>query len=135
MKEITLNATVENIQTVTDFVNEQLENADFPLKATMQIDIAIDELFGNIAQYAYYPSTGVATVQVEITDAPRSVTITFTDQGTPYNPLENRDPNTTLSADERDVGGLGIFMAKNCVDSISYEYKDNKNILCVKKAI
>ena len=133
MKELTIAATVENIDTVTDFVNEQLESCDCPMKAQMQIDIAIDELFGNIAHYAYNPETGDATVRVEVVEDPMSVVITFIDKGIPYDPLKKTDPNTALSAEEREIGGLGIFMVKKTMDDITYEYKDGQNILKIKK--
>jgi anti-sigma regulatory factor (Ser/Thr protein kinase) len=133
MKELTVAATVENIETVTDFVNEQLEALDCPMKAQMQIDIAIDELFGNIAHYAYNPEVGSATVRVEVIEDPLAVTITFIDNGVPYDPLAKADPDTTLSAEERDIGGLGIYMVKKSMDDIIYEYKDGQNILKIKK--
>lgn len=135
MTELTVAATVENIETVTDFVNEQLEALDCPMRAQMQIDIAIDELFGNIAQYAYAPKIGQATVQLEVTEDPRAVVITFIDSGIPYDPLQNEDPDITLSAEERQIGGLGIFMVKKSMDEISYKYQDGKNILTIKKNI
>lgn len=133
MKELTTEATIENIEKVTDFVNEQLEAVDCPMKAQMQIDIAIDELFGNIANYAYHPEVGSATVRVDVTKSPLAVIITFIDNGVPYDPLAKDDPDTTLSADERQIGGLGIFMVKKSMDQISYEYKDGQNILRIKK--
>lgn len=133
MKELTLPATIENIEKVTDFVNEQLEEIECPMKAQMQIDIAIDELFGNIAHYAYNPETGPATVRVEVTEEPISVVITFIDHGVPYDPLKKEDPDITLSAEERAIGGLGVFMVKKTMDEISYEYRDGKNILRIKK--
>ena len=133
MKELTLPATIENIETVIDFVNGQLEEIKCPLKAQMQIDIAIDELFGNIAHYAYNPETGPATVRVEVTEEPIAVVITCIDRGVPYDPLKKEDPDITLSAEERAIGGLGIFMVKKTMDEISYEYKDGKNILRIKK--
>ena len=135
MKELNIAATVENIETVTDFVNEQLEVLDCPMKAQMQIDIAIDELFGNIAHYAYNPEIGQATVRVEVIEEPLSVVITFIDNGVPYDPLAKADPDTTLSAEERDIGGLGIYMVKKSMDDITYEYKDGQNILTIKKNI
>ena len=133
MKELNIVATVENIETVTDFVNEQLEALDCPMKAQMQIDIAIDELFGNIAHYAYNPEIGEATVRVEVIEDPLAVVITFIDKGVPYDPLAKADPNTTLSVEEREIGGLGIFMVKKTMDEITYEYKDGQNILAIKK--
>ena len=133
MKELTIAATIENIETVTDFVNEQLEAFDCPMKAQMQIDIAIDELFGNIAHYAYNPEIGEATVRVEVIEDPMAVVITFIDNGVPYDPLKKEDPDTTLSIEEREIGGLGIFMVKKTMDDIAYEYKDGKNILTIRK--
>lgn len=133
MKELTTTATVENIDTVTAFVNEQLEALECPVKAMMQIDIAIDELFGNIAHYAYHPETGSATVRVEVAEEPLAVIITFIDHGIPYDPLAAEDPDTTLSAEERGVGGLGIYMVKKSMDEIAYEYKNGQNILKIKK--
>ena len=135
MKELTIAATVENIETVTAFVNEQLEALDCPMKAQMQIDIAIDELFGNIAHYAYNPEVGDATVRVEVVEEPLSVVITFIDRGVPYDPLSNATPNTGLSAEERDIGGLGIYIVKKRMDEITYTYEDGKNILKIRKNI
>ena len=135
MKELTLAATVENIETVTEFVNAQLELMDCPIKAQMQIDIAIDELFGNIAHYAYNTEVGSATVRVEVSEEPLAVIITFIDNGIPYDPLAKDDPDITLSAEKREIGGLGIYMVKKSMDEITYEYKDGQNILTIKKNI
>lgn len=135
MKELVIEATVENIEAVTEFVDEQLEALDCPMKAQLQINMAIDELFSNIAYYAYHPEIGDAVVQVEVQEEPMAVVITFIDHGVPYNPLEKADPDITLSAEEREVGGLGIFMVKKSMDEIMYEYKDGKNILTIKKKL
>lgn len=135
MNELTVNAVVENIEKVTAFVDEQLEELGCPMKAQMQIDIAIDELFGNIAHYAYNPDIGPATVRVEVVEEPLSVVITFIDNGMPYDPLTKEDPDITLSAEERDIGGLGIYMVKKTMDDIVYEYKDGQNILKIRKNI
>ena len=135
MKELTVQALVENVETVTDFVNEELEAIDCPMKAQMQTDIAIDELFSNIANYAYNPEVGSATVRVEVQEDPMAVIITFVDQGIPYDPLSTSDPNTSLSADDRAIGGLGIFMVKKTMDDVAYEYNNGQNILKIKKHI
>ncbi len=135
MKELTVAATIDNIETVTDFVNEELEALDCPMKTQMQIDIAIDELFSNIANYAYAPEVGEATVRVEPKDDALAVIVTFIDKGMPYNPLENEDPDTTLSIDKREVGGLGVYMVKKSMDDIKYEYKDGQNILSIVKRL
>lgn len=135
MNELTIDATTENIVQVTSFVEEQLEALDCPVKAQMQIAIAIDELFGNIAHYAYNPDVGPATVRVEVTKEPVAVIITFIDNGVQYDPLAKADPNTALSAEEREIGGLGIYMVKKSMDEITYEYKDGQNILRIRKNI
>lgn len=135
MKELSINATVENIPTVTAFVDEQLEALGCPMKAQMQIDIAIDELFSNIAYYAYNPEVGPATVRVEVVENPMAVKISFIDHGKPYDPLAKADPDTTLAAEERGIGGLGIYMVKKSMDEVSYAYQDGENILTIKKHI
>ena len=133
MKEMNIEATLENITTVTAWVDEQLEALDCPMKAQMQIDIAIDELFSNIARYAYNPETGPATVRIEVVEEPLAVVITFIDKGVPYDPLKKEDPNTKLPIEEREEGGLGIYMVKKTMDDITYEYVDGQNILKIKK--
>lgn len=135
MKELTVDAVVENIPIVTDFVNEQLIPHDCSIKIQAQIDIAIDELFGNIAHYAYDSDVGSATVRVELVKEPLTVVITFIDHGVPYNPLKQDEPDTTLLAEERKIGGLGIYMVKKSMDNIYYEYKDGQNILTIKKKL
>lgn len=135
MKEITLDATIENLDKVTDFVNEELECVGCSFKAMTQIDIVIDELFSNIAHYAYDPDIGPATVTVDIIEDPVSVVITFMDNGKPFNPLETAEPDTKLPAEEREIGGLGIFLVKKTMDEVSYEYKDGKNILSIRKNV
>lgn len=134
-KELTLEATVESIAVVTDFVDNELEAVGCPMKAQMQIDVAIDELFSNIAHYAYNPATGPATVRVEVEHDPLAVVVTFIDNGKPYDPLTTAEPDTTLSAEAREIGGLGVFLVKKTMDAVSYEYKDGKNILKIKKNI
>ena len=134
MKEITLEADIKNIPVVTEFVDGILEEHDCSMKAQIQIDVAIDELFSNIARYAYAPGTGMATVKVEADNTP-AVNITFIDKGIPYNPLAKEDPDVTLSAEERKIGGLGIFMVKKSMDDMFYEYKDGSNILTIRKNI
>ena len=133
IQEFHVDATVENIGKVTQFVDNKLEELGCPIKAQMQIDIAIDELFGNIAHYAYDPDVGPATVQVEVTDNPLAVIITFIDHGVPYDPLAKEDPDITLAIEERQAGGLGIYMVKKSMDEITYEYKNGQNILKIKK--
>jgi anti-sigma regulatory factor (Ser/Thr protein kinase) len=103
------------------------------MKAQMQIDVAVEEIFINIVSYAYSPEKGNAVVRVEVSEDPVNVIITFLDHGIPYDPLKRDDPDVTLAADERPVGGLGIFIAKTVMDDVTYEYKDGQNILELKK--
>lgn len=135
MKELTLEAQVKNILKVQHFVEQELEELGCSRKIRFQIDIAIDELFTNIASYAYHPKNGMATVRVEVQQDPMAVVITFIDQGIPYDPLAKEDPDITLSAEKRPIGGLGIFMVKKSMDDIRYEYKDGRNILRILKKI
>ena len=133
MKELTLDAVVENIDTVTDFVNEELEAMDCPMKAQIQMDVAIDEIFNNISSYAYEDGTGSATVRVEELSEPHGVRVTFVDAGIPYDPTAKEDPDVSLSAEERSVGGLGIFMVKKTMDAMIYHREEGKNILSLDK--
>lgn len=135
MKEIDITAVVENLSTVIDFVDEQLQAANCPMKIQMQIDVAVEEIFVNISNYAYSPDVGPATVRVSITDQPPMVDITFIDNGVPYDPLKREDPDISLSAEQRGIGGLGIFIVKKSMDDVKYEYRDGHNILTLKKGL
>ena len=135
MSELTLEAKTENLDKVLSFVDGHLEEQECPMKTQMQIDIAVEELFVNIAHYAYNPEVGPVTIRVEVQKEPLAVTVTFIDHGVPYDPLAKEDPDITLSAEERQIGGLGIFMVKKSMDDIAYEYKDGQNILYIKKKI
>ena len=131
--EIDLEAAVEQLPQVQAFVEQHLQAADCPQKTRMQIGVAVEEIFINIASYAYAPETGRVTVGMEVTDHPASVRITFADCGIPYNPLSKGDPDVTLTAEERGIGGLGIYMTKKIMDDVAYDYCDGKNILTLKK--
>ena len=135
MKELTVDAVVGNIETITEFVNAELELLGCPLKVQIQIDVAIDELFGNIAHYAYGNIMGKATVQIAFDEASHTLTLTFIDSGTPFDPLKKDDPDTTLSAKERRIGGLGIFLVKKTMDHMEYRYQDGHNILSIMKKL
>lgn len=135
MKELTVKATIENLSKVMEFVDEQLEQLECPMKTQMQVDVAVEELFSNIAYYAYNPGIGSATVRVEAAENPLAVVITFIDNGIRFDPLAKADPDVTLSVEEREIGGLGIYMVKKTMDDVSYEYKDGQNILRIKKNI
>ena len=131
--ELELEAVTENLEEVQSFVEDHLQASGCSMKAQMQIGVAVEEIFVNIANYAYQPGKGNTIVRVEVSDAPISVTITFVDHGIPYDPLAKDDPDVTLSAEDRAIGGLGIFMTKKIMDNVAYEYKDGQNILTLKK--
>ncbi len=133
--EMEIEADIDNLPQVRSFVECHLEMADCPLKSQIQIDLAVEEGFVNIANYAYAPDKGTATVRVEVSDHPVAVTITFMDNGIPYDPLAREDPDVTLPAVEREIGGLGIFMTKKAMDNVVYEYRNGQNILTLKKSL
>jgi anti-sigma regulatory factor (Ser/Thr protein kinase) len=102
------------------------------MKLQMQIAIAVEEIYVNIAHYAYNPEVGGATIRIAVGD---EITIEFEDRGKAYNPLLKDDPDITAGVEERDVGGLGIFMVKKIMDAVDYRYEEGKNILLIRKAI
>ena len=133
MKELVVEADRNNFLKVQSFIDEQLEDAGCPMLTQIAIDVAVEEIFVNIASYAYDNEIGVTVVQVEMLNEPLSVEITFIDNGKQYDPLAKPDPDITLAAKERKKGGLGIYMVKNSMDDMRYEYRDGKNILTIKK--
>ena len=135
MKELQVDATLENLEVVQNFVSGVLEENDCPMKAQIQIEVAVEELYVNIAHYAYGEGCGSAVIQVEISGEPKTAHITFIDSGTPYDPLAKADPDVSLSAEKREIGGLGIFIVKKSMDDMQYEYKDGQNRLTIIKKI
>ena len=133
--ELTIEATVENLPQVMGFLERHLEEADCPLKALMQITVAAEEIFVNIAHYAYAPGSGEATVRLELTDDPAAASVTFIDGGVPFDPLAKPDPDVSLSAEERGIGGLGIYMVKKSMDDVRYAYRDGQNVLTLVKGL
>ncbi len=135
MAERIFPATLEQLEPVQAFVAEQLELHECPPKVKFQLDVAVEEIFVNIAHYAYPEENGEATVRCCVGGEPLQVTIQFLDNGKPFNPLKKPDADITLSAEERDIGGLGILMVKKSMDAVDYTYEDGKNILTIKKNI
>ena len=133
MKTMTVEAAVHSIPQVTEWVDAELDTLLCPLKARMQIDIAMDEILSNIAYYAYAPETGKMTVGIEAVPEGHGVWLEFTDQGRPYNPLENATPDISLPAAERSEGGLGILLVRKTMDEVHYEYRDGTNVLSIRK--
>ena len=135
MDALTLEARTENLDQVIDFVNERLERWACPMRTQMQIDVAVEELFVNIAHYAYAPEVGSADIRIERLEAPPAVSITLIDSGMPYDPLAREDPDITLAVENREIGGLGILMVKKSMDDIKYVYQGGKNILTITKLL
>ena len=136
MDQMTVSAIVDNVREVTDFVNERLDELGCSERIRIQVDVAIDEIFSNIARYAYNPETGPATVRVEVEENPLSVVITFIDHGVPFDPLAGeRIDVTQLPKEKRPIGGLGLFMVKKTMDDVTYEYRDGQNLLAIRKKI
>ncbi|MBQ7681163.1 MAG: ATP-binding protein [Oscillibacter sp.] len=133
MPALRIAARRESMEEVMAFVDAQLEARDCSMKSQTQLDIAVDELFTNIASYAYGAESGEAVIEMEFPDG--FAEITFRDWGTPYNPLERPDPDVTLSAEERQIGGLGIYMVKKSMDSVSYRYEDGQNVLTIRRKL
>ena len=131
MDEITVEAVIDNLEQVTAFVDSRLEALDCPVDTQFQIEVAMEELFTNIANYAYAPGTGSVTIRTE--GEPRAIALTFIDSGVPYDPLAKEDPDLTLSLEERPIGGLGVYMARQCMDEMTYRREDGKNVTTVRK--
>ncbi|MBO6214275.1 MAG: ATP-binding protein [Lachnospiraceae bacterium] len=135
MKNITVACEEKNIKTVNEFVREVLEPHISEKKILRKLCMVTDELITNIVSYAYEGDYGEATVEVDIIEEENMVTMVFIDSGEPFNPLESEDPDTKLKTSERKPGGLGLYMVKNIMDEVKYEYKNNQNIVTVKKKL
>ena len=133
--ERTVTAILENFGMVADFVDEELEKRNVPMAAEAQIDIALDEIYTNVAKYAYGDEVGEVTVRLDFSDDVSEVRMTVSDAGIPYDPLQQEDPDVSLEADERQIGGLGIYLVKQLMDEVSYEYRGGMNILRIRKIL
>ena len=128
-----IEAKLENIPIVVDFIEQRVRKLRISEKELAQILIVTEEIFTNIASYAYTPDIGMACLIAHISEENNSVEITFMDSGVRFNPLDLADPDITLKAKERKKGGLGYFFVKKKVDSITYKYDDGMNIVCIEK--
>ena len=136
MAEQYFPAKLDQLEPVQKFVLDQLRGFPYTERTRAQLDVAVEEIFVNIAHYAYRPEQlGEATVRCCVGGSPLQVTIQFLDNGKPFNPLAKEDADITLSAEERQIGGLGILMVKKSMDAVDYTYEDGKNILTIKKSI
>ena len=141
MKEMITLASVDNLSEVLAFIEEYLEGTKCPPKTAMQLAIAVEEIFVNVASYAYNESDlpkdeRIAKIRIEDSDinGKPGVTISISDHGMAYNPLEKEDPDTTLSAEERQIGGLGIYMVKQSMDHTGYVRSNDTNMFIMEKS-
>ncbi|MEE1320102.1 MAG: SpoIIE family protein phosphatase [Acutalibacteraceae bacterium] len=135
MKEKVFSARKDALPEVMSFTEECLDSFDCPMKSSMAICVAVEEVFINIASYAYGEGTGEAVLSFGFDEAERLMTFVVKDEGVPFNPLQKAEPDITLSAADREIGGLGIFITKKTMDTVSYRYENGKNILTMTKKI
>ena len=131
--KLVVDATDENLEKAMNFLSGYLEEKGCSPKLIMNMSIAFEEIFVNVAHYAYRPNVGEVEILLRLAD--NVLFLTFIDGGRPYDPTAKVDPDVTLSADERDVGGLGIYMAKKLVDNMTYNYVNGKNVLVLEKKL
>ena len=138
MKELKIEATVDNLAEVFRFLSEAMENCSVEPKVKRQIKLCVEELFVNIAHYAYDPDIGLAKISIDTVKdengVPRMV-ISFADEGRPYDPLSAPVPDIEAELGDRRIGGLGVFLVRNAMDSFEYEHKDGQNITTIEKEL
>jgi sigma-B regulation protein RsbU (phosphoserine phosphatase) len=135
MMNKTFPAKVESLSDVLGFVDQTLESCECPMKIQTAICVAIEEVFVNVAHYAYGDGEGDMTLGIGFDAASREITFRMTDKGVPFDPLKKPDPDITLSAEEREIGGLGIFITKKTMDTVKYAYENGENVLTMIKKI
>lgn len=131
----TFPAKVEALTDVLGFVEETLEQHDCPMGIQMAVCVAIEEVFVNVAHYAYGEGEGNADLRIGFDEETRTFTFCIADKGIPFDPLQKPDPDITLSAEDRQIGGLGIFITKKTMDAVAYAYENGENILTMVKKI
>ncbi|MBR0152084.1 MAG: ATP-binding protein [Synergistaceae bacterium] len=130
MKELITEASTEKLDEVLDFIDGFLNEWECPMRVMTQINIAAEEIFVNIAHYS-----GSENAKISIGKSGDMAEITFTDSGIPYNPLARPDPDVTLPAEKRRIGGLGIYIVKKSMDEVSYDYRNGHNVFTIRKRI
>ena len=132
LKSITLTNNVQDVPLLATFVEEVCEQAGFDASVTMQMNLAMEEAVVNVMNYAY-PSGTQGDIMIDALMGNGKLQFVISDNGPPFDPTAEADADTTLSAEERPIGGLGIFLVRQLMDDINYEYKDDKNILTLSK--
>ena len=129
-------AKVDELPNVISFIESELEKFDFDFKIITQFNLVVEELFVNVASYAYKDiNNGKCKISIEYNKEKQEVKLYLEDNGIKFNPLEKEDPDLNLSIEDRPIGGLGIFLVKNSMDNIEYKYENNKNILILSKNV
>ena len=113
-------------------MDDELEKLECSVKALMSVNIALDEILANISRYAYGAGGGTVEVSIAFDPEERTAMISFRDSGIPFDPLQKEEPNTALSAKERGIGGLGIFLVRKIMDAVEYRHEDGCNILTIE---
>ena len=131
----TFPAKTEALPDVLGFVDQMLDRFDCPMKMQMAVCVAIEEVFVNVAHYAYPEGQGDMRLGIGFDAQSRTITFCMRDSGVPFDPLQKPDPDITLSAQDRQVGGLGIFITKKTMDSVTYAYENNENVLTMIKKL
>ena len=134
-KELLLEASESNLEKAQAFFTEILEEIGADSRTLFQTELSVEEIFINIAHYAYPDGKGFVLLSGEIMKDPKGLKMEFVDQGIPFDPLAKDDPDTSLGAEERSIGGLGIFMVKKNMDAMEYRYEDGKNHLTMVKNV
>ena len=135
MKSLEIPAEKAKLGEVTDFVLGFAKNLGFEKKELFQLKVCTEEIFVNVASYAYKPDTGMITVTADGSEDPLSVALSFADSGKPFDPLAKPDPSKKRPLSQAKKGGLGIFLTKKLMDEVSYAYQDGKNVLTIRKTI
>ena len=135
MMNKTFPAKIEALSDVLGFVDQTLESFECPMKVQTAVCVAIEEIFVNVAHYAYGDGEGDMTLGIGFDEESRTITFRMSDKGTPFDPLKKPDPDITLSAEEREIGGLGIFITKKTMNSVTYAYENGENVLTMTKQI
>ena len=135
MTSKTFPARTDALADVLGFVEEMLESFDCPMKTHIALTVAIEEVFVNVARYAYGDGEGDVTLDIGYDEGSRSITFCMTDSGVPFDPLQKPDPDITLSAAERELGGLGIFIVRKTMDTVTYAYENGRNKLTMSKTM
>ncbi len=133
MNILTIPAERDRLDQVQAFIDQNLAGVEYSPEAQIQLQIAVEELFVNIASYAYAPGHGDAVIGCRVEEDPPSITVQLRDWGKPFDPLAKKDADVTLSAEDRDIGGLGIYMVKNSMDAVDYKREDGQNVLTIRK--